>query len=974
MQKTNYFECLIFCMFRGQKWPLFLLALLLAPQAINAQPDTSWHKALDYALLSARLHRGDIRFRADYAEPDPFRLGLVNRLMQRPLEMPPAACSLAESLWAQRELAPLARLAGRVLGDTLAHQRCFWLRHSPMPSFGPLPRIKIKGLPDSLKAIVEDLVNELYRAESCRRLAFSELTLSDMAILGDSLPALIGSDEESRVLHPDTVKLLERLSEKFNHRLMSAVDKVEMERMRLAAEIAASAVDQAINRLNKLDTASLAKLKRLKPAADRSGDILCDVKTALGRIIVGGPGQSTYRCRAALIVDLGGDDRYFGPAGATDPLHRLSVCIDLRGDDLYQSSEDFAQGAGFLGIGILYDGQGNDAYMAKRFSQGTGMLGVGILWDENGNDSYQASSACQAAGLWGIGLLRDGGGHDSYRAGLYAQGFGYCAGLGALVEQGGNDFYQAGLGTVDLNRYQDHFLSMSQGFAIGRRPDYSGGIGLIAERSGNDLYSCDIFGQGSAYWFSLGAIVDGEGNDRYLGYQYTQGAGIHLACGGLFDLAGDDVYQAKGVSQGCGHDLAPGLLVDYSGNDNYLAHDLSQGAGSANGVGILADLAGEDGYLVKSKANTQGYGNPRREFGSIGVFLDLKGGDVYSGPGRDGRRWTSGLWGVGWDLDSASYVWLLNNPDLKDTLFPLQTLKAPKLVLPRPDENPARDSIERLVDHLYNQCSSGQIAYEKLFRPSIDSLAAMGRPAVPRLLCKLDYKSGTERQALEEIFKALGEQAVPGLAAFADTGRTEPARAAVYFLGKIGSAAAFPALCSLADDPSSLLRSSALDALSQIKIPELGKVGAKDVFCKALRDSAESVRRYGAYGLKSCGDSTSLPLLAPLLSDIHYGVRFTTKNSLVGISKTLNSKIKIRGGDKSDVSALDRISRALAAEAEIKSDTSKTLCRAHARSHEWLVRLAALEAADSLLSARQKAAVDQAIGRDECPFIRMLAK
>jgi len=88
----------------------------------------------------------------------------------------------------------------------------------------------------------------------------------------------------------------------------------------------------------------------------------------------------------------------------------------------------------------------------------------------------------------------------------------------------------------------------------------------------------------------------------------------------------------------------------------------------------------------------------------------------------------------------------------------------------------------------------------------------------------------------------------------------------------------------------------------------------------------------------------------------------------------LNSKFKFRGGDKSGVSALDRISRALAAEAEIKSDTSKTLCRAHALSGDWLVRLAALEAADSLLSARQKAAVDQAIGRDECPFIRMLAK
>lgn len=953
---------------------LNIVISLLVIQAL-AQPDTGWHKALDCALLSARLHRGDIRFRTDYAEPDPFRLGLVNRLMQRPLEMPQAACSLAESLWSREGLGPLIRQAGRILGDTLSHPECFWLRQRPIPPFGPSPRFRIKGLPDYLGAIVEDLANELYRAESFRRLAFSGLPLPELALLQDSLPALVGSDEESEVVHPDSVKLWERLSEKSNHRLMSAVDKVQMRPILMAAEISAEAVDRAVARLKLLDTSALAKAKRIKPARDLSGDVLCDIRTPLGRVIVGGPGQTVYECGTALIVDLGGHDRYFGPPGAADPLHRLSVCLDLSGDDVYRSGDDFAQGSGFMGIGILYDGGGNDAYTAKRFSQGAGLLGVGVLWDQDGNDSYQAASACQAAGLWGIGILRDGGGHDSYRAGIYAQGFGYCAGLGALVEMDGNDTYQAGMGTVDLNRYQDHFLSMSQGFAIGRRPDYSGGIGLIAEKSGNDLYSCDIFGQGCAYWFSLGAIVDREGNDRYLGYQYTQGAGIHLACGGLFDLAGDDFYQAKGVSQGCGHDLAPGMLVDYSGNDSYLAHDLSQGAGSANGFGLLADLGGDDGYLVKSNANTRGYGNPRREYGSIGVLLDLKGRDAYAGPGGDGRRWISGLWGVGWDLDSASMNWLERQPALPETPFPIQLMKEPRLALPRPDENPPRDSTEQTVDHLYNQCSSGQIAYEPMFRPSIDSLAAMGRPAVPRLLSKLDYRSGTERQALEEIFKALGEKAVPGLCAFADTARPESARAAVYFLGKIGSGKAFPALSALAGDPSSKLRPAALDALSQIKIPGSGKSLARDVFSKALGDSSEAIRRYGAYGLKSTGDRSSLPLLAPLLSDIHYGVRFTARDAMVEITKSLNTRhldkeTKVTPG----FSTLDRIAQALYADVRVASDTSAAAWNNLLSDRDWLVRLSAAERVDSRLTARRRTMRQKAISRDECPFVGMLAK
>lgn len=970
----NHPLALIFRAYYRQKSIFILLAWLTAQQAIFAQPDTGWHHTLDYALLSARLHRGDVRFRTDYAEPDPFRLGLVNRLMQRPLEMPASACAMAESLWSSQGLGPLARHAGRIIGDTLAHPECFWRRQHPLPPFGPSPLIRIKGLPDSLGAILEDLASELHRAESYRRLAFSRLSLSDMAVLQDSLPALVGSDEESEVMHPDSVKLLERLSDRFTYRLMSAVDRVEIGRIMLAAGMAAEAVDRAVFRLKSFDTAELAKAKRIKPARDLSGDILCDAKTPLGRVIVGGPGPTTYGCGAALIVDIGGDDRYFGPAGGADSLHRLSVCLDLRGDDLYRASGDFVQGTGFMGIGILCDAGGNDTYTAKRFSQGAGLLGVGILWDQNGNDSYQATSACQAAGLWGLGILRDNGGHDTYRAGIYAQGFGYCGGLGALVETEGNDSYQAGLGTVDLNRYQDHFLTMSQGFAIGRRPDYSGGIGLLADRAGNDLYSCDIFGQGCAYWFSLGAIVDREGNDRYLGYQYAQGAGIHLACGGLFDLAGDDFYQSKGVSQGCGHDLAPGMLVDYSGNDNYLAHDLSQGAGSANGFGLLADLTGDDGYMVKSNVNTQGYGNPRREYGSIGVFLDLKGRDAYAGPGGDGRRWASGLWGVGWDLDSVCVDWLRSQPALPETLFPIQTMKEPMLVAPRPDEVPPRDSIERMVDHLYNQCSSGQIAYEPLFRPSIDSLAAMGESAAPRLLSKLDYKSGTERQALEEIFKALGEAAVPGLCAFADTARPEPARAAVYFLGKIGSASSFPILFSLAGDPYSKIRPAALDALSQIKVPEEGKKQAGEVFVKALSDSSETVRRYGAHGLKSCGDPSSLPQLYELLSDIYYGVRFAARNAIPEISKSPNVKIKILAIGKTGFQSLDRISRALAAEAAVMGDNSKTAWSAYARSGDWLVRLAALEKADSILAARQKILVQQAISRDECRVVRVSGK
>jgi hypothetical protein len=111
------------------------------------------------------------------------------------------------------------------------------------------------------------------------------------------------------------------------------------------------------------------------------------------------------------------------------------------------------------------------------------------------------------------------------------------------------------------------------------------------------------------------------------------------------------VYYGKGLMQGCGHDYSCGILLDRHGNDTYSAYDLSQGAGSANGAGLLIDCEGDDRYFVTNFANTHGYGNPRRDFGSIGLFIDLGGKDQYVGKGKDSSYWrTASQWGGGMDI------------------------------------------------------------------------------------------------------------------------------------------------------------------------------------------------------------------------------------------------------------------------------------------------------------------------------------
>jgi hypothetical protein len=226
-----------------------------------------------------------------------------------------------------------------------------------------------------------------------------------------------------------------------------------------------------------------------------------------------------------------------------------------------------------------------------------------------GEDTYTSGAFSQGAGFLGVGLLSEGGGNDCYLAEAQSQAFGSMMGGGLLIERGGNDTYLTNMSQTDILRYDDHYLSLSQGCAFGYRPDYSGGIGLLIDSSGNDLYSSDIFGQGVGYWYCVGALIDRAG-----------------------------------------HDLALGLLADFSGNGCYTAVDLSQGAGSANGTGILYDADGVDAYSSKNKVNVSGYGDYRREFGSIGLAIDAKGDDFYSARGENESLWESGKYGLGIDI------------------------------------------------------------------------------------------------------------------------------------------------------------------------------------------------------------------------------------------------------------------------------------------------------------------------------------
>jgi len=362
--------------------------------------------------------------------------------------------------------------------------------------------------------------------------------------------------------------------------------------------------------------------------------------TPLGRVRIAGDGDDHHSGSYALLIDLGGDDVYEDVGQELEP-GRVSLVIDLKGNDSVRWKERPGPGAGLLGVSVWLDAHGNDSYTGSNMGMGVGLLGAGVLWDMAGDDRYQGGSMVQGVGQYGVGILVDEAGDDRYSAALYGQGFGGSGGIGMQVDLQGNDSYSCGGLVPDQSPVRRkrhamvHYISACQGYSFGFRPRVSGGVGLLLDRDGSDRYQADLFAQGGAYWFGLGMLVDRAGDDRYKAFEHCQGESLHLGAGFLGDLSGDDSYEGYEHCQGVGMDRAVGILYDYRGNDSYLSNRQSQGAGlKPYGVGILLEAAGNDTY--ESAVQSQGYALKPGRFPEdqwpVGMLLDLGGQDAFYQP------------------------------------------------------------------------------------------------------------------------------------------------------------------------------------------------------------------------------------------------------------------------------------------------------------------------------------------------------
>ncbi len=807
-----------------------LLYLLVLPCFGGTFDHAFW--LMDSALVEMNMSRGDVWLPWDVVPDDPQRLSIVKDTFDNPAGLAPLTEQFADSLYAH----PAAFLdyMRETITDTIISRQALMKILSRS-----IPTTEKPALP-FWKAVPVGVWNKLSQALAAKSLRPSETTQSVLKIISSSMTTSARLSQylasvDSTLLHRITTQADSMLLMSEESQDMSIWDlkKSEMESEKTAADFFSAAEKFDLNEiliptldLFSLIYSTLDSIRLKQEIKTRT------VHTDYGDIRFGGTGNDVHSGDFLLIIDFGGDDTYLLPDMDKSAMLKqpVRVIIDTAGDDRYLGG-DFAFGSGFFGASLLFDLNGDDYYAAGNFALGSGLFGAGILVDSAGNDLYSGKTCVEGSGAFGLGLLLDKSGSDLYRSYAQAQGFGFTRGFGAVADYSGNDVYATTSPFQDFLRYDTHFVAFTQGAGLGYRPLASGGIGMLFDYAGNDTYQTDIFGQGTAYWYSLGSLYDREGDDRYLAYQYAQGAGIHLAHAVLLDLKGNDHYYSHGVSQGCGHDIAFGGLFDLAGDDDYTAESLSMGGGNANAISVLIDEKGDDSYIARNLKNMLGYSDFRRNYGMIGIFADGAGIDLYGskeGNNTVSRKSTFGIF--------ADY-------DLFPDLLPERT----DPLLTPPDE--LKIPLASTVDSLFIQASAAPQKFQYNVQPARDAIIARGAQALPFLKTRLNTSSARERHALEALLNKMLEG--PDSTAYKTllTDSLASARRAVVSMcarvaGNKKVREALPALTHLTNSPHWQTR-----ALAALQLGRIGDQDATPALSPLLQDEHVHVRMRTAYAI-----------------------------------------------------------------------------------------------------------------------------
>ncbi len=412
-----------------------------------------------------------------------------------------------------------------------------------------------------------------------------------------------------------------------------------------------------------------------------TGGLVAALPTPYGPVLIGGSGSNVWQeVEALAILDLGGDDVFVWNRPEADLAKRpLRVLVDFGGNDIYRVTGVGGPGAGVLGISILIDRGGDDAYLLgvdpafdpqggreallaadpdgsnvplvpvarvfapseevgatgvaldSGFAFGAGFLGIGLCHDEAGDDLYLGQKFAFGSALWrGVGLLRDDAGDDLAVAAIAACGVGVNGAVGMLDDRGGNDHYQCGgvyesgysTGSEWDNGHTGAGLGFGSSWRAERRsdaarlqPTFGGGVGILRDAAGDDVYIGGGFSMAASYAGGVGMLVDDAGDDTYF-VRRGPGGGNHSGWSGNHALG-----------NGCHRGV--GFLLDRGGNDRYSASSLGGGTAWDMAAGFLIDLGGDDALTDLYKPGAVGGNTGWAAARAFAVSYHVGGSDRY---------------------------------------------------------------------------------------------------------------------------------------------------------------------------------------------------------------------------------------------------------------------------------------------------------------------------------------------------------
>jgi hypothetical protein len=832
----------------------FLVVLLVAAVTnASAQRRVSpvVQRQIDSALSILGMHQRDLPMPADLLERDVHRTAVHDNLFRTPFSSVDISEDLADSYLINRGTSVSQ------LQDQL---------HSCL-AVGAFKRYYLDNMPDA-ETVLDRLkisrskIGNLNIASSIVLLRHSALLLQAIDAVAVTSRSQL-AEIESKLVQLDSLWRISKSSETAS---VWEVYAEEQSSQAAVQKLYASVAVASVKKMLDVGPSVHDDLVRISNELLGARDVLIDsittaiYDTPIGRIAIGGPGNDVYQGRFAMIIDVGGHDVY--NLSSETLQQRISapvrIIVDLEGNDTYRGA-DYALASGLHGVDVLIDRSGNDSYHAGSFALGSGMLGYGILHDFEGEDAYIGGTNTQGSGILGVGILLDDAGNDSYRCHSQSQAFAGVSGVGFLGDRSGNDTYVASSPYQDVLRYEDHQITFSQGAALGSRPYASGGVAVLADGSGSDTYVCDIYGQGTGYWFGIGSLIDRSGDDRYLAHQYAQGSGVHFATGFLHDNAGNDVYSSHGVSQGCGHDIAYGMLFDEDGDDTYACESLSLGGGNANAVSIFVDVYGNDSYAAADTTNTMGFSDYRRGYGMIGLFIDSHGNDLYSNTWRNTTTSLKSTYGL--------------FTDFTDSLLDVRE---------RAKQAPYMSQVElpNSIDSLMILASASHLRFQHNVEPARKKLASFGIAVLPVIESRLGTLMPRERLTVESVAKHVYAAAPDSVVGMLRRGLQSTDYAATGTAATIVSAvkttATSSTLLELATGGDWRKRRLAASTLGEVR----DTVSIRRIHA-LLADSASYVRARAAFAI---GATDSLPLdaLSGALADSFQIVR---NSAIEGINR-----------------------------------------------------------------------------------------